>query len=267
MSNILNSKLVRIIVPCLLVLLIGAFYVMYQLFQSEQRLMQQLLTRVEVAEGRSQTAVSPTFHTNHQPAVSSSRTEFIIVPPIATERPSEPAKVLSRSQSSGSRVRISPIFSKEVRYWEGHIVAWGEQYQLDPDLVATIMQIESCGHPHARSSAGALGLFQVMPHHFLPEETAVDPDTNAHRGMSYLNEGLAYHQGDLWRALAGYNAGHGNVRGPIQTWPQETQTYHYWGKGIYEDAKSGLTSSPTLQAWLGARGNSLCWQAARWLDL
>ena len=47
---------------------------------------------------------------------------------------------------------------------------------LDPDIIATIIQIESCGNPAARSTAGAQGLFQVMPFHF--EETNVNKLTN-----------------------------------------------------------------------------------------
>ena len=36
-------------------------------------------------------------------------------------------------------------------------MGWAEQYSLDPDIIATIMQIESCGDPNAVSSAGAQG--------------------------------------------------------------------------------------------------------------
>ncbi len=48
---------------------------------------------------------------------------------------------------------ISPVFSPQVQHWAPQIVAWSAQYGLDPDIVATIMQIESCGDPQAGSSA------------------------------------------------------------------------------------------------------------------
>ena len=40
---------------------------------------------------------------------------------------------------------ISLLFTPEVQYWGEEILAWSETYQLDPNLVATVMQIESCG--------------------------------------------------------------------------------------------------------------------------
>ena len=53
---------------------------------------------------------------------------------------------------------ISSIFRVEILHWANSISSWAAASQLDPNLVATIMQIESCGDPHARSSAGAMGL-------------------------------------------------------------------------------------------------------------
>ena len=58
-------------------------------------------------------------------------------------------------------VALSPIFTPEVQYWASDIKRWSEVYGLDPDMVATIMQIESCGNPVVASPAGAQGLFQV----------------------------------------------------------------------------------------------------------
>ena len=42
---------------------------------------------------------------------------------------------------------IAPLFTPEVQYWENEIVAWAAQHDIDPNAVATIMQIESCGNP------------------------------------------------------------------------------------------------------------------------
>ena len=60
---------------------------------------------------------------------------------------------------------ISPVFSPQIQHWAPQIVTWSAQYGLDPDIVATIMQIESCGDPQAVSNAGAQGLFQVSRTH------------------------------------------------------------------------------------------------------
>jgi hypothetical protein len=158
---------------------------------------------------------------------------------------------------------ISPVFTPEIQHWGAEIVAWGETHRLDPDIVATLMQIESCGNPEAQSIAGAQGLFQVMPHHFDEGENMFAPNINAQRALAYYKQGLALHGGDLDLAFAGYNAGHGTVQSAAQSdWPKETQQYHYWSGGIYREAKTGGSSSETLQEWLAFGGASLCESAA-----
>jgi soluble lytic murein transglycosylase-like protein len=162
---------------------------------------------------------------------------------------------------------ISPVFTPEVRYWASRISHWAAVFQLDPNLVATVMQIESCGAPHAVSSSGAQGLFQVMPFHFAAGEDMQDPDTNAGRGLAYLALGLTRAGGDAGLALAGYNGGHSQIGKASSLWPSQTQRYWYWGTGIYADAKSGQTQSARLQEWLQAGGASLCTRAAQELGL
>lgn len=162
---------------------------------------------------------------------------------------------------------LAPIFAPEVLHWTPQITQWAADYDLDPNLVAIIMQVESCGDPGAVSSAGAQGLFQVMPFHFTAGENMTDPDTNARRGMNYFVEGLRYHNGDIGRTFAGYNGGHGTSAKNWSLWPSETQRYYTWTTGIYEDIQAGLNPSPTLEAWLAAGGAGLCRQAADRLGL
>lgn len=162
---------------------------------------------------------------------------------------------------------ISMVFSAEVQHWAPQIIAWAEAHDLDPDMVATVMQIESCGDPNARSIAGAQGLFQVMPFHFTTGEDMLDPDTNARRGMNYLAEGLRLANGNFGLALAGYNGGHGVIGRNWDNWPSETRRYYTWGNGIYAEAKSGAETSETLASWMAAGGRSLCNQAASSLGL
>jgi hypothetical protein len=162
---------------------------------------------------------------------------------------------------------LAQIFAPEVLHWTPQIVQWAAAYDLDPNLVAIIMQVESCGDPGAVSSAGAQGLFQVMPFHFTAGENMTDPDTNARRGLNYFVEGLRYHSGDIGRTFAGYNGGHGTSAKNWSLWPSETQRYYTWTTGIYEDIQAGLNPSPTLEAWLAAGGAGLCQQAANRLDL
>lgn len=162
----------------------------------------------------------------------------------------------------GTGGELSPVFTREVRHWAPQILNWSAVYGVDPNLTAIIMQIESCGYQEAVSHAGAQGLFQVMPFHFAAGENSLDPDTNARRGLNYFVERLNQTGGDIGRAFAGYNGGQRAAASSWDNWPDETQRYYKWSTGIYNDIKSGLSESPTLQAWLQAGGASLCQQAA-----
>lgn len=162
---------------------------------------------------------------------------------------------------------ISPVFSKEVKHWEPQIMGWAETYSLDPDIIATIMQIESCGDPNAVSGAGAQGLFQVMPFHFEAGEDMQYPDSNAYRGMTFYNTLLVHTGGDVMLSFAGYNGGYAATDNAYAQWPAETQRYLYWAQGIYEEAKAGAAESTRLQEWMNAGGVGLCQQAANRLGI
>jgi soluble lytic murein transglycosylase-like protein len=157
---------------------------------------------------------------------------------------------------------IAPLFTDEVKHWADDIRRWSTEYAVDPNLLATVMQIESCGQAGVSSSAGAQGLFQVMPMHFSAGEIYTDPDTNARRSAGVLNECLGYANGDVGLALACYNGGPSVINTPFAYWPNETQRYYTWATGIYNDAQQNLSSSSTLDSWLGAGGVNLCARAA-----
>jgi soluble lytic murein transglycosylase-like protein len=163
---------------------------------------------------------------------------------------------------------IAPLFTAEVRHWSGDIERWAKQYNLDPNLLATVMQIESCGHPTVSSYAGAQGLFQVMPFHFLQGENQLDPETNAQHGADVLHQCLFnFADGDPGLAMACYNGGPSLVNKPYTIWPNQTQRYYIWGMGIYTDASSHQSQSTTLDLWLDAGGKILCQQAANTLGI
>lgn len=102
------------------------------------------------------------------------------------------------------------------------------QYQLSPDLVLAVIEVESNFNPDALSPKDAQGLMQLIP------QTAIrfgvadvwDPEQNLRGGMAYLRWLLDHFDGDMRLALAGYNAGEGAVaqHGGIPPY-RETQAY------------------------------------------
>jgi len=166
-----------------------------------------------------------------------------------------------------SSTGLSPIFTPEVQHWGNDIIRWATASSLDPNLVAVVMQIESCGDPRATSSAGAMGLFQVMPFHFQFGENPYNPETNALRGLGYLSRSLQTSQGNARLALAGYNGGIGVIARGEWTWSSQTIRYVQYGAPMYADAVAGLSQSRHVQEWYEKYGASLCRQAAQRLGL
>ncbi|MGA8271239.1 MAG: lytic transglycosylase domain-containing protein [Candidatus Sulfotelmatobacter sp.] len=90
-------------------------------------------------------------------------------------------------------------------------------YQLDPDLVTSVIRAESGFNVRAVSPKGAQGLMQLMPQTAsqLGVRNAFDPQANVEAGTRYLRELLERYNFDLIKALAAYNAG-----------PQRIDQYH-----------------------------------------
>jgi soluble lytic murein transglycosylase-like protein len=82
-------------------------------------------------------------------------------------------------------------------------------YQLDPDLVTSVIRAESGFNVRAVSPKGAQGLMQLMPQTAskLGVQNAFDPQSNVEGGTRYLRELLERYNFDLIKALAAYNAG------------------------------------------------------------
>ncbi|MDY6956541.1 MAG: lytic transglycosylase domain-containing protein [Pseudomonadota bacterium] len=81
--------------------------------------------------------------------------------------------------------------------------------QLSPELVLAVIEVESNFDPYAISSAGALGLMQVMPFwlHEIgrPADNLFHIPTNLRFGCTILKHYLDKERGNLSRALARYN--------------------------------------------------------------
>jgi soluble lytic murein transglycosylase-like protein len=102
------------------------------------------------------------------------------------------------------------------------------RYGLDPSLLYGLIEQESGFDPSASSSAGALGLTQLMPSTAvsLGVTEPLDPAQSIEGGARYLSQLLRQFAGDTADALAAYNAGPGAVEqyGGVPPFP-ETQQY------------------------------------------
>ncbi len=87
-------------------------------------------------------------------------------------------------------------------------------YQLDANLVLAVISAESAFNPSARSNKNAQGLMQLIPATAkrFGVKNILDKEQNLRGGMAYLRWLLAYFNGNVEHALAGYNAGENRVK-------------------------------------------------------
>ncbi len=89
----------------------------------------------------------------------------------------------------------------------------GKQFGVDPRLLHYVTLQESRYKADAESHAGAQGLMQLMPAtaaRFKCDDRK-DPKKNVEAGAKYLRFLIKRFDGNVKLALAGYNAGEGNV--------------------------------------------------------
>ena len=122
-------------------------------------------------------------------------------------------------------VEAEPDWYLRSRYpleYEQVIRAYAGERHLDPTLVAAVVFAESRFDPNVRSSAGAIGLMQVLPGtgEFIARSTGGtdfveadlrDPDLNVRYGTWLLDYLRKRYDGDVSSALAAYHAGPTNV--------------------------------------------------------
>lgn len=133
-----------------------------------------------------------------------------------------------------------------------------QKYGIDPDLFVRQIQAESAFRPDAVSSAGAIGLGQLMP--ATAKELGVDPNDpvqNLEGAARYMKQQLDRF-GDPALALAAYNAGPSRVA-KANGVPNITETQNYVAKILGGKGGAAMAQEPQkpqglLGGLLGGQG-------------
>ena len=137
---------------------------------------------------------------------------------VAEEAAPPAVQPVVRETTAQNRARYAPF-----------IAAASRATRVNENLIEAIITAESAFDPFALSSAGALGLMQLMPDtaERFGVSNRLDPAQNILGGARYLNFLLNKFNNNLKLAVAAYNAGEGNVikhRNRIPPF-KETQKY------------------------------------------
>ncbi|MBI5325113.1 MAG: lytic transglycosylase domain-containing protein [Ignavibacteriae bacterium] len=118
--------------------------------------------------------------------------------------------------------------NSRISKYENIISEASKIYKVPKNVIKAIIGAESAGRTDAVSSAGAKGLMQLMDGTAdnLGVRNSFDPRQNIFGGTKYIKQMLEKFDGNIDYALAGYNAGPGNVMKYSGIPPfKETQAY------------------------------------------
>jgi soluble lytic murein transglycosylase-like protein len=149
-------------------------------------------------------------------------------------------------------VHFQSNLAPQLEKYDHLIFKASEKYNVNYNLIKAVIKAESNFNPQAVSRAGARGLMQLMPKtaYAYQVKDSFEPEGNIEGGVRYLRYLLNLFQGDLYLALAGYNAGENaviNYKG-IPPYP-ETRTYVQRVLRFYQEyGKETKTSIPATHS-------------------
>ncbi len=118
--------------------------------------------------------------------------EVETLPPVSAPAPA--AASVDTDDLGRALVRWNPDLSQRaVDRIASAILRYSDKYELDPELVAAVIFVESRARVDARSPKGALGLMQVMPHMLAPMQLAGNATTiesNIEAGCLILSDNI-----------------------------------------------------------------------------
>jgi soluble lytic murein transglycosylase-like protein len=150
----------------------------------------------------------------------------IVTPKAVAERTVPETVITPRVVPPASPAPPAPV--EQATTIEQTVEQVAAQTGVQPELLHSVIQVESNYNPNAVSSKGALGLMQLIPAtaQRFGVNDVFNPVENIQGGAKYLRYLLELYNGNYPLALAAYNAGEGAVAkyGGVPPY-RETQNY------------------------------------------
>jgi len=143
--------------------------------------------------------------------------------------PATPVRDLTISGVPPEYLKPAPASSNKGAVSVDTIIEkYARQYELDPELIRSMIKTESDFNPKAVSVKGAQGLMQLMPATAarLGVGDPFDPEENIRGGAQHMRTLLDTFDNDLALSLAAYNAGENLVQ-RIGRIPDYRETHDY----------------------------------------
>jgi soluble lytic murein transglycosylase-like protein len=129
---------------------------------------------------------------------------------IADKQPEDSRYVLYKKQLPGQFTDVPDNGTGyQGKLYSNHILAASAETKVDAALIHAVISVESGYNASARSSAGAVGLMQLMPGTAkrYGVTNRLDPAQNIHGGARYLRDLKVMFDDNMQLVLAAYNAG------------------------------------------------------------
>lgn len=179
---------------------------------------------------------------------------------LSDQKPGVAAAVRTFPVKSAQAIVTTKPAPKYPSEYDFQIAYNAKRFNVRPDLVRAVAQVESGFNPRARSSKGAMGIMQLMPATAaeLNVKNPYNAAENIRGGVQYLRQLLDRYDGNEVLALAAYNAGSTSVERYGYQVPPYAETRDYVGKvteraGTREAAQTpaalpGQTATPAQRS-------------------
>ncbi len=138
--------------------------------------------------------------------------------------------LVDMSQRLKERLRYRPLAQSQRLAMLQQVYREATRARLSPQLVLSVIQVESNFDRFAISEAGARGLMQVMPFWLKelgrPDDNLFELQTNLRFGCTILRYYLDIEKGNVTQALARYNGSRGSYRYPNKVFRALQQTWY-----------------------------------------